>query len=245
MNKDLVSAHVFLYYESIGKYVLDTLSKFYNGPLYLSLIENNCSNDILLTYAKNTFSDIRLVYIDNHGTDQYGFYSTFPYDNTNKPWIFYCHDKHPNKQKWLSDLLNIYVDLDDKLLLDSKAGMIACAQHKQQQASFEELLKVHESLKYKFRKEVVQSMHTLIWLHELERILLSKYNLGDKNFKCPEFSAGNIFLARREVIAYSHGCVYEEFFNKGVYRTDGEVGHGLERFYYYVSKCLQYNNIFI
>lgn len=245
MNSNLVSAHMFLYYGETGEYVLDTVSKFYNGSLYLSLVENNSNNDFFLNIAKEKFEDIRVVYVSNCDTDQYGFYNSFKHDFEKTPWIFYCHDKHPNKRGWLQQMLSVYKDVSEDILTQHNNGIISSEKYKRQQPSFEELLSTYASYSYEYRKEIVQSMHTLIWLHELEKILLSKYDIGNKDFKCPTFSAGNTFLIRRDVVEKSHGCVYEKFFNHGIYRTDGEVEHGLERFYFYVSQCLGYENIYI
>ncbi len=245
MNKTEVSSHIFLYYESTGKYVLDTVSKFYDGPIYLSLIKDNCANDILINYARYLFDETRVLYVDNCGTDQYGFFHTFKHDSGETPWIFYCHDKHPSKMDWLKSLIEIYTHIPNDALSIKNVGLISSEKNKSKQPAFEELLFEYSNCAYHHRKDVVQSMHTLIWLHELERILLSKHNLGNKDFKCPIFSAGNIFLIRRDVVQKTHSCVYDEFFNKGVYRTDGEVEHGLERFYFYVSQCLGYKNLFI
>lgn len=244
MNSSNVSTHVFLFYESSGKYLLDELSKIYSGEIYLSLVYGNCANNILLEYAKQHFN-IQLVYVDNYGTDQYGFYQSFKLDKSNKPWIFYCHDKHPSKIDWLSNMITTFVDLDERLLDDEKIGIISSAKYKNKVLPFEKLLLEYINVDYCHRKDIVESMHTLIWLHELERILLSKYNLGKKEFKYPMFSAGNVFLIRKEIVEKSHGCVYDEFFNKNIYRADGEVEHGMERFYYYVSSCMNFHNLFI
>lgn len=245
MNSQEVTSHIFLYYEDTGKYVLDTVSKFYKGPIYLSLVENNCANNILINYARYSFDDVRILYVEDHGTDQYGFYHTLKLDDTNTPWVFYCHDKHPSKIDWLKELLNIYDSMDESSFGIQTVGLISSKKNKNKVSSFEELLFEYSNIDYKYRKNIVQCMHTLIWLHELERILYTKHNIGDKNFKCPNFSAGNIFLIRREILNKVHDCVYEEFFNKGVYRTDGEIGHGLERFYFYVSQSMGYTNLFI
>jgi len=244
MNSNKVSTHIFLYYESTGKYVLDTIAKFYSGPIYLSLVENNCSNDILINYSRHLFDETKVLYVENCGTDQYGFYHIFKHDQSQTPWVFYAHDKHPSKLDWLSGLLEIYTNFNVDNI-PQNIGIVSSKGYKANQPSFEELLLEYSNSAYNHRKDVVQSMHTLIWLHELERLLLAKHNLGNKDFKCPTFSAGNIFLIRRGVVEKSHSCVYDEFFNKGVYRTDGEVEHGLERFYFYVSQCLGYENLFI
>jgi hypothetical protein len=236
--------HMFLYYESTGKYVIDTVSKFYKGPIFLSLVENNCHNDVLVNYAKYNFPDIKLLYSDNYGTDQYGFYQTLKHDDSKTPWVFYCHDKHPSKEGWLKDCLEPFIGLNQDVF-GKDVGIISSLKYKRSQLSFEQLLEDYAYVDYQYRKDIVESMHTLVWLHELERILLSKYKLGAKEFKHPVFSAGNILLIRRNILNKTHGCVYEQFFNKGIYRTDGEVEHGLERFYFYVSQCMGYNNLFI
>ena len=53
-----------------------------------------------------------------------------------------------------------------------------------------------------------------------------------------------MFLARRPVVKMSHQCVHESFF-EDYYRPDGNVEHAMERFYFYVSECLKYKNVFI
>lgn len=245
MKNDQVSAHAFLYYESTSKYVLDTISQIHNGPLYLSLVDGNCSNDAIITYARSNFDITYIVYVENCGTDQYGFFHSLKLDENNTPWIFYCHDKHPSKQDWLNDLLSIYHNFDENLLSDPNTGMISSLKHKHKTSNYEELLEIGKKCHYQFRKEIVQSMHTLIWLNELTRILVEKDNLYKKESKYPYFSSGNIYLIRRDIALKAHECLYDQFFNRNAYRTDGDIGHGLERFYFYVSECLGYNNIFI
>lgn len=244
MNSDLVSTHVFLYYESSGKYLIEELSKIYNGEIYLSLVNGNCSNDVLVHYAKQHF-DIKLVYVDNCGTDQYGFFHSFKFDNANKPWVFYCHDKHPSKLDWLQTMISTFENIEDRVLLDKKLGIISSIKYKNRVLPFDKILLEYINLDYSQRKDVVQCMHTLVWLNELQRILITKHNIGNKEYRYPTFSAGNIFLIRKEILEKSHDCIHEEFFNKGIYRTDGEVEHGMERFYYYVSQCMNFNNLFI
>lgn len=239
------SAHIFLYYESIGIEVLNKIKLVYNGPIFLSLINNNCANDIFINLAKTLFPEIYISYIDNYGTDQYGFYTSFKHDKLDTSWILYCHDKHENKRTWLFNLINIFENINNSLLSNTSYGIISSSHHKMKQPSFEEILTILNDLPYEFRKNTVEHMHTLVWLYELQRIYLSKYGSGDKENKHPTFTAGNIFLIRRNIVEHAHSCVHDNFFNKNVYRSDGEVGHGLERFYYYVSKCMKYDNLFI
>lgn len=243
MNSQLISTHVFLYYDQSGKYVLDELSKIYSGKIYLSLVHGNPNNDKLLKFATQKFN-VELVYVDDYGTDQYGFYHSFQLDKQEKPWIFYCHDKSQNKMDWLQDIIKPFHDLDNELLLKDNIGIISSQKYKYTTIPPDALIAQYANIAYENRKNLIQSMHTLIWLHELEKILWLKYELGEKDIKYPVFSAGNIFLIRRSVLEKAHGCIYENYFNKG-YRSDGEVEHGMERFYYYVSTCMKYNNIFI
>ena len=125
IDKSQVSTQIFLYYESTGKHLLDRLSSIYNGPIYLSLVNGNCHNDILINYAQSCFEDIKLIYVDNCGSDQYGFYHSFKLDDTNKPWIFYCHDKSLNKIVWLNGMMDAFTSFDNGLLDNNKTGIIA------------------------------------------------------------------------------------------------------------------------
>jgi lipopolysaccharide biosynthesis protein len=243
MNDDLISAHMFLYYEDMSIEVLKRLNQFYGGHIYLSLVEGNKYNEEILLYAKKLF-DTKVIYVPNRGSDQYGFYHSFKADKTNKEWVLYLHDKHPDKKEWLFNLIDDISKTTNKFLKQKNIGIISSDKHKQQAKSLNEILTLYGNIEFKYRKGVVQSMHTILWVKELQRILLEKHELICEEHLYPHFSAGNIFIANRKVIDVSHSCVYEEFFNDN-YRTDGEVAHGLERFYFYVSKCLGYNNIFI
>jgi lipopolysaccharide biosynthesis protein len=243
MNDDIISAHVFLYYEDISIEVLKRLKQFYSGHIYLSLVEDNKYNDKILLQAKKLF-DTKVIYISNRGSDQYGFYSSFKIDKTSKEWVLYLHDKHPDKKEWLFSLIDDMSKTTNKILKQKNVGIISSNRHKQKAKSLNEILTLYGNINFNLRKNIVESMHTILWIKELQRILLEKHNLLCEDHLYPTFSAGNIFIANRKVVDLSHDCVYEEFFNKN-YREDGEVAHGLERFYFYVSKCLGYNNIFI
>lgn len=245
MNKDLVSCHMFLYYKLTGWYVLESVSNFYKGPIFLSLVENNPANESLIDYASKRFEKINLTTVEEAGTDQYGFFHSFQQDDTNKPWIFYCHDKHPNKTSWLQNLIQVYNNINDSLLNSDKYGIISSNKYKHKIQSYRELIDSTNSIPKCHRKCVVQSMQTLLWFSELCDILFKEHSIGDITKRRTDFCAGNIFLIRREVLSTAHSCVHENMFNKGVYRTDGEVEHGLERFYFYVSECMRYENLFI
>lgn len=245
MNTDLVSAHVFLYYELTGRYVLESMSKFYNGPIFLSLVKNNPVNDLLINYASSIFEKTYLLLVDQAGTDQYGFFHSFQRDDTNKPWVFYCHDKSPNKKQWLVELMEIYNNIEESVLLDQRYGIISSSKHKHTIKDYKTILNETSKIPKQYRKGVVQALQTLLWLNELQSILAYEFNLENKDLKYSDFSAGNIFLIRRDVLSQAHNCVHENMFNKNVYRTDGEVEHGLERFYFYVSQCMGYENLYI
>lgn len=245
MNSNLVSTHIFLYYEITGKYVLSCVSQFYKGPIFLSLVKNNPANQCLIDYASHLFEDINIIYVDNAGSDQYGFYHSLSSDQTNKPWIFYCHDKHVDKKQWLYDILEIYTKYDDKLLNNDGIGIISSEKHKMYLTTLKECLEQANVIDIKYRKKSVESMHTVIWLYELARIFCQKYHHDNSALQDLQFSAGNIFLIKTNIAKKAHSCVEEEFFNKNVYREDGEVEHGMERFYFYVSKAMGFNNLFI
>lgn len=245
MNTELVSTHVFLYYELTGRYVLEAVSKFYKGPIFLSLVKNNPVNDLLINYASSLFEKTYLVLVDEAGTDQYGFYHSFQHDDTTKPWVFYCHDKHPSKKQWLSELIEIFSKIDDHILSNSNYGIVSALKHKQKIKGYKHILEETAGMPKQYRKGVVQALQTLLWLNELQSILANEFKLKREDLKYPEFSAGNIFLIKRDILSKTHKCIHKDMFNKNIYRTDGEVEHGLERFYFYVSQCMGYENLYI
>ena len=241
MNK--YSVHLFASYKEEGIWVLNKLKEFYNGSIYLSLLSNNPNNEILLQKAQGLF-DIDVTYVENMGTDQFGFYHTFKKDKLNTDWILYLHDKRGDKQKWLEELIEPLKTVSHKQLNGQNLGIISSDAHKRKVLSINELILYYGNIDFKYTKSLVQSMQTVVWLKELQRILANKYGLIKEDRLYPEFCAGNVFIARRNVISKAHDCIYKEFFNP-FYRPDGEVGHGLERFYFYVSECLGYDNLYI
>lgn len=244
MNSKDITAHIFVTYPDTGKHLLDRISKIYTGKsIFLSLINGNSANESLIDTAKQYY-DVNLIYVDNAGTDQYGFYHSFKYDNLDTNWIFYCHDKHSSKISWLDDMIDAFENIPDELLEYDRNGIISAKKHEQKISSFDDLLSIASAIDLRHTKNIVEAMHTLIWYLQLQRILSIKQELSNKEFKFTNFSAGNFFLIRRNILEKTHSCIYEDFFNKGVYRLDGEIGHGMERFYFYVSKCLGYENIF-
>lgn len=244
MNKSNVSAHIFLYYIDTGIDVLNKLKEMYNGYIYLSLVKDNPNNKALIKHAESLF-DIDITYVQNGGSDQYGFFHSFKNEKNKKSWTLYLHDKHVTKKQWLSDLIDPLKNINNELLNAKTIGIISAQKHVHEVKPMNMILQNYGGIRFEHRRKIVESLHTVIWLKELQRILLEKYGLINEDHIYPNFSAGNIFVAKTEVIEKAHGCIYEEFFNKNTYREDGEVAHGLERFYFYVSKCLNYNNLFI
>ena len=247
--KDL-SVHLHLYYEDMGIYLLKKLSKIWRGEIYLSLVEDNCCNNILLRIAQNTFDTVNVTFIENKGNDQYGFYKTFQKNKDDTTWILYWHDKSLRKQDWLSELTDIFINEDNQLLLEqytnnsSKCGIISASKHKYKTMDAEKLIHESHNISFPYRQKLVRSLQTIIWLKELEFLLKVKHDLYNEEDVYPFFTAGNIFLIRRDVLEFSHSVIHENFF-ENFYREDGDVGHALERFYYYVSKTMGYKNYFI
>lgn len=238
------SVHVFAYYQNEGAWLLKRLKEFYNGHIYLSLINNSPTNKELLSIASSLF-DITVTYVENMGTDQFGFYESFKKDNIDSDWVLYLHDKNINKQDWLEELIHPLSNINLSMLNRSEnIGIIASAKHKNKVKNINQLVAFYGNIDFKYRKLLVLNMHTVIWIKELQRILLEKYNLSHEDSLCPEFTAGNVFLARKDVIQQAHQCIYKEFFDP-FYQPDGKVEHALERFYFYVSQCLGYQNLYI
>ena len=134
--------------------------------------------------------------------------------------------------------------MNNDIFKNKNIGIISSNLHSHNTLSMTQIINLHGNVDFKYRKSIVESIHSVVWLKELQRILLDKYNIINDDYLYPQFCAGNVFIARKEIIEKAHGCVYENFFNSA-YRADGEVGHGLERFYFYVSQCLNYKNLYI
>jgi len=243
MNSTKISTHVFVYYLDEGIWLLKKLKEFYSGHIFLSLIEDAPYNDTLL-YLANDMFDVSVTYVKNKGTDQIGFYNSFKRDNTQKDWILYLHDKSADKKDWLQSLIDPLISVDNGMLSNNKIGMISSLAHKNRVSTIDYISSQSKYINYQYRRGLVESIHTVVWLKQLQEILFQKHNLIDEDNIYNRFCAGNVFLARKNVIETAHSCVYDNFFNDG-YRSDGEIGHGLERFYFYVSECLGYTNLYI
>lgn len=248
LDKDLISVHVHLFYLEPSIYLLDKISEYYNGPIYISLNEDGANNEEIELYAVKKFKKVKSVTVKNKGNDQYGFYSSFKQNDEETPWILYCHDKTIKRIDWLDRILDPVLQYKDmeKTLNNEKNGMISSGdpEYYLKMINEEDLTALSKTKNFSGRLEIMQSRHTLTWFRELQYILLSDTGFINAENLNPNFTAGNMFLARRPVVKMSHQCIHESFF-EDYYRPDGNVEHAMERFYFYVSECLKYKNVFI
>lgn len=250
IDSDLCSVHLHLYYKEPSMYIIDRLSKVWNGKVYISMLKNCENNEDILAKCQKAFSQTVWCEVENKGTDQYGFfYSNRMNEEKYKPWVLYIHDKSEDKMEWLSDMIEIFVEDEYQTVLDrymnsKKTGIIGCKSRKMKLLDSDELIQIHQHTPLTNRNLFVKSVATLAWMRELQNIFYNKSGIVEEKVLNPYFVAGTVFMARKLIINQCHGCVHDNFFENG-YRSDGEVEHALERFYAYVSEALGYNNIFI
>jgi len=248
LDKNKVSFNVHLFYLEPSLYLLDKIRNKFDGNIYISLNNNGKSNDKILEHAKELFDNVHHVTVNNVGNDQYGFFHSFPKNTDETEWIFYCHDKTIKRIDWLDEIIDPVLEYKEinKILDDDDIGLITVGNTKHHMRMHTEdcLTQLSKKKNYSERLKVVQARHTLTWYRELQYILLTDTGLIDTDNLNPDFTAGNMFLARRQVVKLAHDCVHETFF-ENYYREDGNVEHALERFYFYVTKCLKYDNFFI
>lgn len=248
LNKDLLSVHLHLMYKEPCKYILDLLQEVWQGTIYLSLIEDNKHNDFILSCAKERFATVFAKYVPNKGTDQYGFLNSFEINREEKPWIMYIHDKHISKIDWLDEIMLpiLQPETVNQILLDNECGMIASGNKKWVLSveSEEQLTEKSKNMPFNLKQWIVRARHTLTWFRELQYILVQKTGFISMEDINPKFTAGNVFIARRSVVDTVMSCVHKDFFEND-YRADGDVEHAMERFYFYVARCLNYDIKFI
>lgn len=242
MNNASLVLHLF--YEKPSIYLLDKVAQFYtDDTVYISLIENAPHNHNILQYAQKYFKNIVTSVEPNRGNDQYGLYKLFnKYEEDLHQWIFYFHDKHESKLDWLDALVDPFIDNKDVLSSAKTCGIIVSDDntYSMKVTSEEDIMNNDENLPQRNRITSVRSRHTLVWVRELQYMLHRTTGiLDDKNMNF-EFVAGNMFCIKKPVLKLALSCVHEDFFET-LYRPDGDVGHGLERFYFYVNSCLKYN----
>lgn len=244
------SVHLHIYYEDAGIYLLEKISKIWNGKIYLSLINNNCSNKIILLKAKEIFSDIDVIYINNKGTDQYGFLHSFKLNKDNTRWVLYVHDKHMSKKEWFDDLVDIFIDKQNENLIDkytrhiSSCGIISSSKRKDKIFDPVYLNEVSNNTIFEHRQQVVRNLQCLCWFKELQNLFKLNYNLYSEEVSNMYFTAGTIFLIRKDILYKVHNIIHNNFF-ENCYREDGDIGHAMERFYFYASQCMGHTNKFI
>jgi len=248
INTKKIQTHAFLWYKDTHEYILTKLAKAGITHLNLSLESGNKNNKTIITAAKKLIPNVRYIKVRPCGSDQLGFYcSAIKYNKTKKDWILYCHDKSKTKQKWVDSILDpILQDKINDIIVDNNIGIISSGHpdYFKQLWSEEDLVKLDHQTFFHDKKCIVECRHTLTWLRELQYILFRKHGLMDKENLNFNFTAGNMFLIRRDVLQVAHSCIHSNFFPNN-YRADGDVSHALERFYYYVSICMKYKNEFI
>ena len=193
-------------------------------------------NDKILKHAESKFKDVRYVTVENYGTDQNGFISSYDTNCEDKNWILYTHDK--KDEAWTMDLVNPLVTDEAIEYTDDKTlGMITSKKREEKIKSEENLKKISAMTPPSMKVQIVRSKKTMLWLRELQHILFTTHGMVSEDNLDFTFSSGTMFMARSIVIDMTHSCIYKDFFESG-YRADGEVEHALERFYFYVNKCL-------
>lgn len=241
MNNSSLILHLF--YEEPSIYLLDKVSKFYkNDTLYLSLIKNATANQNIINCAKKYYENIIVNEEENRGSDQYGFYKIFTkYEEELNDWIFYFHDKHIARLNWIDDLIDPFGCFDPSYLGVNTGIIVSNSPAYQLKILNEmELIECGKELPKRNKIVNIQSKRTLAWIRELQQILLETTELIEDNHSSFDFTAGNMFCIKKSILTLALNCVHENFFELG-YRADGDVGHGLERFYFYVNLCLKYN----
>jgi hypothetical protein len=249
IDKDKVSVYTHLFYKEPSIYLLDKIREHYDGDINISLNKNGKSNKDILSYAENIFKDVRAIEVNNRGNDQHAFFQNYKKNKCDKEWTLYCHDKAIQRIDWLDEILDpilINKDKVNELMCSDETGMISSSvrPHYQTMMTEDSLTEMSKSQNFDSRLSIIQARHTLTWYRELQYILLTNTGFIDAENLNPSFTAGNMFLGRSSVVQWSHNCVHESYF-ENYYRNDGNVEHAMERFYYYVSYCLKYKNLFI
>jgi len=248
-DKDL-SVHMHLMYEEVGIWLLNQIGSVWKGKVYMSLIKDNDSaNDMLMKESQDLFSSIEVTLVENKGTDQWGFYNTHARNKDDTKYVLYAHDKKTNDPcgGWLKELIDPFITqggLKESLnyIREKDAGIVSAEKHKQKILQIHDIIDTHQGVPLERRHQVVGACHTTMWLKELQWVLALHEGLVGNKY--PDFCAGNVFLAKRDIVSMAHACAHPNFFTPH-YAADGNVEHGLERFYFYVSECLGYSNKYV
>lgn len=248
--KQDITLFTHLFYRDPAKYLLDQLRTLGDHSIRISLLKEGNYNDEILDHANNIFSDVnQVIMAENRGSDQWGLYNLYLefLDEVDTDWIFYTHDKHLSKLDWLDEISEPLLEYDDleKTLVDSGVGMVSTNNWKLKVESESDITDRVKELPQSKRAFLVRQRHTLCWLRELQFILLQNSGFQDMDNVNPEFTAGNVFFIRANILSQALQCVLDPNFFEKVYRMDGDVSHALERFYFYVSTSLGFKNEFI
>jgi len=251
LPKNKLDVFMHLYYKVPSFYLIDKLSTVWSGCVNVSMNSEGFYNEEIADYLRSKFERVNILYVENMGSDIYGFYNCYRQYESEKKWIMYLHDKHVSKLDWLDEIVDPIVSKDNlgKIINiinndSSKYGMICCEKHKRKLDDEEYLVELDKNTPVPEKGRIVRSRQTLLWLRELQYILSSNFGYIKKDNLNFDFMGGNIFIARNEVINISHRCIYPEFFGK-YYKEDGEVQHAIERFYFYTNLCLDKDTLYL
>lgn len=249
INQDKTQFHLHLWYEDESIYLIDKVSRVHDGRVNLSFNDDGKANDKLIDYCQSKFSEVKYIIVPNGGNDQIGFFQSFKKNKEDKPYIFYAHDKNPDKREWVDQCIDPLVNnvkAINEYLESAETGMISSANPKRLEMLLteEKLIEIDKETAMCEKKGVVLARQTLIWLRELQYILYDVHGFIDKKQLNFQFTAGNMFIIDSDIVDIAHSVIHPTFFPTG-YREDGDMPHALERFYYYVSLCMKRKNIFI
>lgn len=245
-----VSVHLHLFYKDPSVYLIDKVSERYNGKVYISLNRDAKHNEEITSHARGKFEEVQTILVKNRGNDQYGFFKSFAHNNDETDWILYLHDKTIKRIDWLDQITDPILKMSDKefkqIIDDEKIGIISSGdpRYKHSIITEQDLTELSKSNNFDSRLKIIQARHTLTWYRELQYILLTESGFIETDNLNPDFTAGNMFMARRPIVKMCHKCIHESYF-ENYYREDGNVEHAMERFYFYVSLCLKYKNVFL
>ena len=244
MNVNNISLHCHLWYLEESKFLLDKLSTVFKDVINISFNKGGEHNEVIKAYAEDKFKTVNTTFVENMGNDQIGFYeSHFMHEDESKEWVLYAHDKQLKDRNWVSDLIDPLLTEESISLTgeENNVGMIISKKRELGLVTEQDLImgKNTNPTPFEDKKSVAYSLHTLGWLRILQYNLYENYGFISKENLDVAFAAGTMFMTRRQVINIAHGCLHVNYFDKG-YMPDGQVEHAMERFYAYVSKCLEY-----
>ena len=250
--KDL-SVHLHLDKLESSLIIIDELKKIWNGKVYVSLNDDSENNTTLLDRLVESFDHVDPVIVKNMGNDQFGFIKSFKGNQDNTAYTLYMHDR-TDLDKFKEATYPILrfpggIEALIKHMNEMDIGIAASGQTKEVMLSMYELDISHGagflsptfdkydvSAKAEYRVGAMRPMQTTLWFNELTKWARHHTNQMLPTIY-PEFSGGNCFLARNEIIKLAHKCTPEEFFEEG-YKPDGKVEHALERLYFYISNTI-------